>query len=351
MAFQPRKDLVDIFSTFLRFENDRAAGWLSDRHLKRNCEPVLQQPDAPNSEDFWVNQWHAIWQEQRVSATTPSPKAASPQQRMALGHLSAYVQETCFWSVRRVIRKIDSTQFQVVDGFQIAISQLPKLLKAFDPNLAGSFNAYANTAFANLVRSQLRQRREIDLCSEWRLLLKLSRKQVRETLAHAGFAAPEAASYERLWQALLENYRPGQRQSQKQSVAPDETQLQQIAATFEQFCQAAEILPETLDQQQITQRLQLLAQKARAYLYPSTRSLNMTYGDGESDLLSNLPDVAAETPMANLMIQEEREQQQRRQQQLNQVMTAAIATLDRDAQNCYGYIIKNKRHSRKSPGS
>ncbi|MBE9029590.1 sigma-70 family RNA polymerase sigma factor [filamentous cyanobacterium LEGE 11480] len=337
MAFHPRQDLIEIFSTFLRFEDDRAVGWLSDRRLQRQIAQAMQAADAPTAETFWVNHWQAVWREHAVSADAADvgqgDDASVPaQQRLALGHLSAYVQETCFWSVRRVITKIDSVQVQIADGFQVAIAQLPKLLNSFDSNLPGSFKAYANTAFANLVRSHLRRRREIDLCSEWGLLLKLSRKQVRESLAHAGFTGDEATAYQLLWQAMLEHYRPAQLKSQRQSAAPTDEMLTLIDQAFQQACSNQAITPEALDSKQITQRLQALAKHARGYLYPGTKSLNVTYGDSESELISNLPDLAADAPITNLIVQEDQQSRQTQQTQLSQVIMAGIMALEASSQ-------------------
>jgi RNA polymerase sigma factor (sigma-70 family) len=328
MVFAPRQSLVASFSTFLRFEHDRAVGWLDDRRLKRSIQQLLTAPDAPTSEAFWVNYWQAIWQAQHAAEAAARSPQSDAQHRLALGHLTAYLQETCFWSVQRIIVRLDSVQYSIVDGFQIAIAQLPKLLQAFDPNRPGSFKAYANTAFANLVRSHLRNRREIDLCSTWGLLLKLSRKQIQEALANAGFAEGEATAYRLLWQCLRQHYHPAQLQSQRQLTAPPPAILERIAVDYGQAGREASVPPEALTATQITQRLQLLAQHARAYLYPQLRSLNVTQGDSEDDWLSNLPDPAMDSPMAHLVAEETGLERQDRQAQLNQVLGQAIADLE-----------------------
>lgn len=331
MVLPSRSGLVEVFSTFLRFEHERTAGWLSDRRLHRSIERLLHAPDAPNSEKFWVNYWQALWREHAPETVSPaSPPADSPnsQHRLALGHLTAYLQETCFWSVQRVMGRLDSAQYQTVDGFQIAIAQVPKLLQAFDPNRPASFKTYANTAFANLIRTHLRRRREVDLCSTWGLLVKLSRKQVQEALANAGLSEQDIIAYRLLWQSLQQHYHPTKLQSQRQLAAPSAETLAQVAIDYTQACLVASIPQEALIPDQMIQRLQTIAQHVRAYLYPNVRSLNVTYADSEDDWLSNLPDWEDQTPMTNLVAEEEGLERHDRQSQLNQVISDAIVNLE-----------------------
>ncbi len=331
MVFPSRSGLVEVFSTFLRFEHDRTAGWLSDRRLQRSIERLLHTPDAPNSEKFWVNYWQTLWREHSpdtVSSASPPAERPNSQHRLALGHLTAYLQDTCFWSVQRVMGRLDSVQYQIVDGFQIAIAQVPKLLQAFDPNRPASFKTYANTAFGNLIRTHLRSRREVDLCSTWGLLLKLSRKQIQEALANAGLSETDIVTDRLLWQSFQQHYHPAKLQSQRQLAAPSAETLTQIATDYTQACFAAQLPQVELTSEQVSQHLQTIAQHVRAYLYPNVRSLNVTHADSEDDWLSNLPDLAKQAPMTNLVAEEEGLERHDRQSQLNQVIGDAIANLE-----------------------
>ena len=57
---QKRKNITDLFTTFLQLDTDKVIGWATDRRLRRNIlnsQARLSQVDY--SEDFWVNYWYA----------------------------------------------------------------------------------------------------------------------------------------------------------------------------------------------------------------------------------------------------------------------------------------------------
>ena len=95
-----RKDLIEIFSAFLQFESDRPTLWAIDPRLHRSMtRSVTAEPRG--SEDFWAVYWL------RQYAQHPAESLAL---RQSIGHLAAYLQETCFWSVNRVLPRTGAVQ-------------------------------------------------------------------------------------------------------------------------------------------------------------------------------------------------------------------------------------------------
>ncbi|NJP10357.1 MAG: sigma-70 family RNA polymerase sigma factor, partial [Leptolyngbyaceae cyanobacterium RU_5_1] len=190
-----RQTLLEIFSTFLQFEEDTVRGWATDTRLRRSMQTCLKQfANANSSEHFWTVYWHKRWQSEGVGEAdkiqnpkskiqnSPTSSHPSPSPLLSLAHLSAYLQESCYWSAQRTVARLNRSQHRLSDCFQVAIAAVPKILKAFDSNQLPSLKTYAGTAFGNVIRDDLRRRREADRCNEWGLLLKLSRKQLTESL-------------------------------------------------------------------------------------------------------------------------------------------------------------------------
>jgi RNA polymerase sigma factor (sigma-70 family) len=316
-----RKDLIEIFSTFLQFEGDRSQGWAIDPRLNRSMTRAIQV-ETRDSEDFWVTYW--LRQYAQTSAAT------HPAQQQEIGHLSAYLQETCFWAVNRVMPRMGSIQMKLSDCFQVAIVDVPKLLAAFDASKPTGLKAYANTVFSNCLRDRLRQQREIDLCSEWGLLQKISRKRLLDALIASNFDVASRDRYYVAWQALTTNYTAEKSPKLRSIAAPDAQTWQLIEQSYNRERKEFPHLA-VATAKEIEKWLLDAAKKVRSYLYPTVNSLNVKKGDDteaewESDLVGN--DLE---PMAYLEEQETRAERQTQQQQMVVVLHEAIAELDESA--------------------
>lgn len=315
-----RKDLIEIFSTFLQFEGDRPQNWAIDPRLNRSMARSLQtEPDG--SEDFWATYW--LRQYARHGGTNPALQQPS-------SHLSAYLQETCFWAVSRVMPRVGSIQTSLADCFQVAICDVPKLLQAFDPAKPTSLKAYANTVFGNCLRDRLRQQKEIDFCSEWGLLQKTSRKRLLDALIASNCDPAMRDRYYLAWQALTSNYSPDKSPKLRTIAAPDAQMWQAIELFYNRECKAFPQLT-AATAKELEKWLLDAAKKVRGYLYPTVSSLNVKKGeDTEADWESDL--VGDEfSPMAALEEREARAERQTQQQQMVTVLEAAIASLDEPA--------------------
>jgi RNA polymerase sigma factor (sigma-70 family) len=316
-----RQDLIEIFSTFLQFEGDRPQGWAIDPRLNRSITRSIQV-ESRGGEDFWA----AYWLKQYAQQAT----ATNPALHLAIGHLSAYLQETCFWAVNRVMPRVGSIQMKLSDCFQAAISDVPKLLAAFDTSKPTGLKTYANTVFSNCLRDCLRQRREIDFCSEWGLLQKISRKRLLDALTANNFDKTLRDRYYVAWKALTSHHSSENSPKLRSIAAPDAETWQLIEQSYNRERQEFPHLT-VATVTELEKWLLDAAKKVRSYLYPTVNSLNVKKGDdteadGESDLVGNEAE-----PMEYLEEQETRAERHTQQQQMVVVLHEAIAKLDESA--------------------
>jgi RNA polymerase sigma factor (sigma-70 family) len=311
-----RQNIVDMFSTFLRLEDDQPKGWMTDTKLHRNIQTTIAaQSEAQKSEQFWAAFWHHSWRREPSS--------------IALGHLSAYLQEVCYWSARTIKSHASTVQYHLSDFFQVAIGELPKILKGCDPNGLASLKTYANSAFSNLIRDFLRQRRDIDLCNEWGLLLKLSRKRLTEVLTAEGLNPETIDQYILAWQCFEMLYIPSKTPGLRRAAAPTPEMWQAIADRYNQLQPAkAACNPSTIERWLI-----YCTTRVRANLYPTVTSLNAPkIGHDSGEWQDDIEDSTHDSLLSEMIAQEETQERQDQYQQINAVLTDAIASLDETAQ-------------------
>ncbi len=71
-------------------------------------------------------------------------------------------------------------------------------------NLRQAINLSHNQYHKSIIKDTLRQRQEADICTDWALLHKLSRKRLLESLQNAGFKSPTIESYILAWECFQE---------------------------------------------------------------------------------------------------------------------------------------------------
>ena len=170
---RPRQGIIEVFSTFLQFDADRFSAWATDPQLRRSMRASLARlPQMESAENFWVLYWYKLWQTQPTS--------------LAKLHLAAYLQEICYWAAHKTIASFSTAQYTLSDCFQMAIARLEKVLKGFNPQLGYNFKNYASAIFHSVLKDILRQHQEVDICTNWSLLRKLSQKRLVESLQTVG---------------------------------------------------------------------------------------------------------------------------------------------------------------------
>lgn len=321
---KPRQYTIEIFSTFIQLADDLFDRWITDSLLQRSMQRSLKQvgevDNADSSEYFWVLYWHRLWK------TNP--------ESLANGHLSAYLQESCYWVAQRVVTQLTSMQYKFSDCFQIAIANLPIVLKGYNPSQGASLKTYASLVFNNTLRDTLRQQREAGSRTDWGLLRKISQKQLVESLQAAGFSEKSIASYRLAWTCFKTFCAPSETPGTRQLSQPDRstwtaiTQLYNNQRLRQNPALETEAMPENLERW-----LKDCAKQIRGYLYPAITSLNVNKSESNSgEILDDLPDISDTSPMTNLIIQEEVQERQTRQTEINAVLTIALEKLDPQVQ-------------------
>lgn len=311
---KPRQDITELFSTFIQFADDYFSHWVVDPKLRRNLQLCLQSiaPAAiDRAESFWALYWYRCWQ-------------AKPN-GLAIAHLSAYLQEACYWAARN----LSLQQGSLPDYFQMAIADLPKILSRYDPHQLTSLKVYAGVSFSNAIRDALRQRGEADSRSDWGLLRKVSQKRLVEALQMAGFSQAQIAQYCLVWTCFKTCWAPNDQRGSRQLARPNAATWDAIASLYNRQRLHQRSPAPFIERSAILERwLQDCARQLRTYLHPQTTSLNLDrFEPGSGDLQAELPDLSGSSPLADLIAQEEQQERQNQQQQVSQVLTAALARL------------------------
>ncbi|MBD2326651.1 sigma-70 family RNA polymerase sigma factor [Alkalinema sp. FACHB-956] len=320
-----RPTLTDRFSTFLQFEGDHPQTWVPDGRLQRSMQRSLQQHPRELSENFWALFWFKVWHQEKAKATPSRLLSRS----LSTNHLAAYLQESCYWSAKRMLTQFSAVQYTVADCFQGAIVRMQKILEGFDPNQGFSLESYASAIFSSTIRDTLRQRQEIDICSNWALLRKVSQKRVIEALQTAGQSANTIQAYVLVWQEFKRLYVPTQATGTRKLPPPSPEIWQALAQTYDRERGS---LPEA-SAVTLERWLNATAQAVRVYLNPNVVSINTPKpGQDSGELLDDLTDEVRGSLMNDLIAQEEAEERKTQQQDVNQVLVAAIADCDGEIQ-------------------
>lgn len=310
-----RQNLVEIFSTFVQFESDSFGGWMTDARLRRSMQHCLKQTIPDNSEKFWAIYWHKIWQTQSSDLASDLAKA----------HISAYLQEVCFWVARKMSLNLGGRQ-SPADLFQTAIVRIGHVLKGFNPQLSSNLKSYAELTFGNIIKDTLRKQQEADICTDWALLRKVTRKRLLESLTAAGLDAPTIANYLQAWTCFNELYAAADGRNSRKLTKPEAATWQAIAKLYSTET-GTSCPPERLEQWMLS-----AARAVRSFLYPSPMSIDAPTSSDEDavSLLERLP--GDDSLLTELMQQEERGDREAQLAQIGNVLQEAIADLDAQTQ-------------------
>jgi RNA polymerase sigma factor (sigma-70 family) len=318
---RPRQSIIEIFSTFVQFEAEQFSRWVTDLRLRRSMEKCFAQGSPTDkSENFWGLYWYKVWQSQ------PDPIAETRSR----SHLTAYLQEACYWAAQKAMSNFPKTQYTVSDCFQIAIAGMEKVLGGFNPDRGFNLKNYASVIFANVIRENLRQRQEVDICTPWALLRKISQKRLVESLQAAGLSADAIARYLLAWKYFKLLYVPSAGESAtRQLKKPDRPTCEAIASHYNRERPANE---PAATSEAIEQWLLNCAKAARSYLYPNVTSINApTAGQESGELQDYLPGNESESLLADAIAQQEERERQSQQRQLNEVLDTALTKLEPEA--------------------
>lgn len=312
----PRQSITEKFSTFVQFVSDRFSRWAIESKLRHSIQTCIQRTPQETSESFWALYWYKFW-------------LVNETQTLAKQHLIAYLQESCYWVAQKTVTNFASTQYQLSDCFQIAIAQIDKILQGFNPNQGFTLKNYASSIFSSAICETLRQRHEVDICTDWGLLRKISQKRLQQSLQHAGLSQSEIQTSIIAWNSFKNLYVPTATGSRKLS-RPDDQTWEAIAKAYNSQTNQ-NVNPQNLEKQLLT-----AAKVARKYLYPSTDSLNIQRSADDSwELLDNIPGTEQPSLIQEIIAQEEEQTRTSQQTEINKILASAIAQLEPQVQQIF----------------
>lgn len=309
----PRQSIISIFSTFVQFNGDRFHGWATDSKLRRSIQSCVNKTPQETSENFWVLYWYNHISEKQL-------------EKVAKEHLIAYLQEICYWTSQKTSASFSSTQYKLPDCFQMAIASVDKVLKGFNPNQGFILKNYASVIFGSVIRETLRQRGEIDICTEWGMLRKISQKRLVESLQNAGLSPETITAYVLAWNCFKTLYIPKQPNATRQLPRPDDHTWSAIAQAYN-----------SQSSQKVTSRiletwLLSCAKHARNYLYPPLASINVSpTGQDTNEWIDNLAGEV-DSVLTQIITQQEEQTRISQQSEINKVLAVAVAQLEPEAQ-------------------
>ncbi|MEM9265804.1 MAG: sigma-70 family RNA polymerase sigma factor [Cyanobacteria bacterium P01_F01_bin.13] len=314
-----RQSLLDIFSTFIELQADGFRGWFIDVRLRRSFEAHQAQLERNSSEEFWSLYWYARWQQDPES--------------IAFAHLSAYLQETCYWTAQKAMRALGHGSYRLSDCFQLISLDINKVLAGYDPNRGASLKGYASFVCFSLLRDTLRQRQEADISTDWTLLRRVGKQRLMASLRQAGLSSVAMAQYRLAWACYTVLYSTAKVPTRKLR-SPEPAQWIAISKRYntERLQQLSEPGP-ALTSITLEQRLAQCASWIRAYSYPPLVSLNNPYPNRQDGAFALQDELSTSLPPLTTLIElEDLQKRQAKQNQLNTLLTSVINELTPDTQ-------------------
>jgi RNA polymerase sigma factor (sigma-70 family) len=318
-----RQDITELFSTFAHLDAGRFHKWLTDPYLYRSIKKCLNEtPEASNAKNFWAIYWHKHWQNQ--------------SHILAKRHLSAYLQEQCYWAAHKTVAKFTINQYSLADYFQLANAEVENILKGFKPEISSNLQAYAQIAIPTRLKDILRQRKEADSCTNWALLRKVSKKQVLASLSQAGLSPAIIAQHRLVWCCFKELYVPNQLGANSKLPEPNRQLWEDVANLYnsERLNQLSQQIPQC-SANTIEQIITRTATYLRGYLYPPVDSLDALKSEDGSNITLDLPDPSSDSLIADILAQEDGQNRQNQLSQMKSVLSKALQVSNAQTQEIF----------------
>jgi RNA polymerase sigma factor (sigma-70 family) len=325
-----RDTILDLFSTFAFLEGDRVHQWIAEPRLRRNIQKSTTDPNAPESlgegrsEKAWTLYWYKIWQ-----ASQDSPRTNPPiKLPLSEQHLAAYLQEPCYWTAYRTAQRFPQLEYSLADYFQLISSETHRILKGFNPSFGTNLKSYAPIVLTNILKDYLRQRRAIDVCSDWAILRKVSQKRVKDVLLNTGISPEELEQYSFAWTCFKTICVPSN--ASEKITQPLKTQWEAIANLYNR---RNPVSAPSLTAAQLEIRMTKLTRWIREYLYPSVDSLNrIKPGQESGELQDDLSDPLGMSLLEAAIETETQQERQKERSNLHDTLTQALEDQDEAAQ-------------------
>ncbi len=301
-----RVTIVKKFCTFLSFSaslQKLTCQWVVEAKLERNIQKKVQMYSEPTVE-FWAR--HFLEIVQRTSGNQTRGANENKQKSIAEEHLSAYLQEACYWAAYKIQKQFFSIHYKysLQDLFQIGnlfVSVPGKLVKNFNLEYQHSLENHATVAVYRFIRDKIytnHTEAKREKYSDYGLLKDLSNKELKEALASQGINTNQFDLYCLARQCFDIICQPQQRQGSCNLEPPRHSDLIQIVELYNQQINQLKLPETSVDINIIQEMLSTCILAARNYRTKPVLSLK------NDDIFSE--DVPT---LCNTLIQiEEREQ-------------------------------------------
>lgn len=320
----PRTGIKEMFSTFIELDKDRFSRWSINSKLYQSMENCLDSsPELSREEDFWALYWYKHWQYSKQEQSDRNQFNRLPQM-----HMQAYFQEPCYVVSQKIVTFLKDSQYSLADFFQMANGEVELILRNFNPQKSSNLKAYFKMAVKSRLRDILRQRKEVDICTNWALLRKVSKKLLMEALDNAGLSTQQTLQYSLAWTCFKQLYVPTRLGGTASLSRPNAKLWQEIANLYNnsrhQLTQqtpfsTAEIIERCLDETII---------HLRAYLFPSVKSLNTFNADDDASSALDLADPSSGSLIADIITVEDLQKRQNQISQMLGVLSTAFQAMD-----------------------
>ena len=310
-----RQDITEMFSTFIQLEQDNFSRWLVDNKLHGSMQRCLDNlAFVSKQEDFWALYWHEHW---RLKSSN-----------LARMHMQAYLQEPCYFVSQKTSTLLKDNYHSMADFFQMANAEIEKVIFDFNPQKSSSLKAYFTMAIKSRLRDILRQRKEADICSNWALLRKISKKLLVEALENVGLSTKQISQYRLAWTCFKQLYVQNQSRASQCLTEPTSQLWQAIANLYnDSRYQLSEPIPQSTAQI-IEQWLNQSANYVRAYLFPRMNSLDTFNTDSDANQTFDISDTSSRTAIVDMIASEEFQARQNQISQMFGVLFRAFQALD-----------------------
>jgi RNA polymerase sigma factor (sigma-70 family) len=315
-----RKNITEMFSTFALLEAGKFSKWVTDTKLRRSIQSYLNNyPEVGDSEIFWAFYWYKYWQAKLSD--------------LAKIHLLAYLQEPFYLVSQKTVAKYQNCQYGVGDYFQIVNAEVEIIIKHFNAEKSYSLKNYAIVAASSRLRDILRQRQEVDTCTDRRLLRRVSVKTFSEALSEAGLSQAVVAQYRLAWICFKELY-VHHPYTAKQLPEPNHEFWLVIANLYnrERLIQL-DFNTEECTSEKMRLWLTQSAAYLRRYFFPPVNSLNTLRKDSELEDNLNILELSSDSFMVEMIAQEDIESRKQQIAQMSDVLSNALQSLDTEYQD------------------
>ncbi|MEO0986603.1 MAG: sigma-70 family RNA polymerase sigma factor [Cyanobacteria bacterium J06639_14] len=276
---------------------------------------MAEVSDSQLSKHFWALYWHQHWHQKT--------------HRLALMHLGAHLQEAGYWAAYKFTSRFKLRQFSLADCFQIAFIKLEKGLDSFQPDRGTTLESFAKLFFTSTVTNELRRAQELEPCSDWLLLRKISSRKFVEALQTVGLDNESIEQRRLAWMCFKRLYAQHKEESTQKLPPPNRATWNAITDLYNQERLNHLTSPgPTVTAEQLAKWLTECIGPIRTYLKPPIASLNALIPGSETSELQDYLATEDLAPMEYLLNEQAATSRHEQQRHLRQFLAKSLSSLD-----------------------